>query len=137
MPFKVQWLNHHCNSHHKGFSYFPANFLAEKVQINTQGHVSEIGRQFSSHCRLSVQDLKWRLSCQYDLAAFLFARYHPARLFFPIPYSEVRSGWLLVVPGQLQDELVESHPNHRVDEFAAANSTVDDRCQKYIQIGKN
>jgi hypothetical protein len=38
----------------------------------------------------------------------------------------------LVVPG-----LVESHPNHRVDEFAAANSTVDDRCQKYIQIGKN
>jgi hypothetical protein len=75
----------HSNSLHKSSSYVPANFQAEKVQINTQGHVSVIGRQFSSHCRLSVQDLKWRLSCQDDLAAFLFARYHPARLFFPFP----------------------------------------------------
>jgi hypothetical protein len=89
-------LNHHSNSHHKSFSYFPANFQAEKVQIKTQGRDSVIGRQFSSHCRLSVQDLKWRLSCQDDPAAFLFARSHPAKFFssFPIVKLDL-AGFLL------------------------------------------
>ncbi len=46
----------------------------------------------------------WRKRPQDDLPPAQFASYDPQRIFFSFPEGEVGTGWLLVVPGQLQEE---------------------------------
>ncbi len=49
--------------------------------------------------------------CQDDIPPTLFTGYHPSEL-FPLSKNEVRAGWLLEVPGQLQDELGRGHADY-------------------------
>ncbi len=87
----------------------PASFQAKRVRIL----VSEwflCWYDATVHIpAASVQDLKWQQRC--NLLPDLFTRYRPSG-HFHLPKGKVRVGRHLVVPGQLQDELGQGHPNH-------------------------
>ncbi len=78
-------------------------------------------------------DFKWQQRQEDDPQATLFARYGHGRL-FSLPEGKVTAGWLLIVPGQLQDEPEGGHLNHRQKWVYCCRSVVDGPLQKVRPI---
>jgi hypothetical protein len=87
----------------------------------------------SPHCHLCPQ-VPGGKRHQGDLPLTLFTEYLPSKL-FSLSKSEVRAGWPLTVPGQLQNELGRVMQTITEDRFATAFWQLCEHCFKYIQIG--
>jgi hypothetical protein len=88
------------------------NFQAGKAGwIAFPGLVSVLGQLTMSHCHLCPRVPNSK-RCQDNHPSTLPTGYHPSGL-FSLSKCEVRAGWPLAVPRQLQDKLGGGHEDHQ------------------------